>query len=292
MEIGLETAAPPRRAADLARTFEGLGFSTLLFPDSQNLAPEVWQQLALAAQATTRIRLGPGVTNPVTRDPAVTASAAATLQIESRGRAVLGLGRGDSAVQRIGKATMRLADFERYVVMLQGYLGGGEVMRDGFPSRLEWLRTADVAKVPLEIAATGPKVIALAARHAERIGFAVGADPGHLGWALETARAAARAAGRDPASIRYGAFVNCVVHPDPAVARAAMRGTVATFARFSSFGGARAGARGRVPGLVRHRRTGRAGTRASRAPRGARSRLLPRRARLVRHAARRAAGVA
>jgi 5,10-methylenetetrahydromethanopterin reductase len=238
MEIGLETAAPPRRAAELARTFETLGFATLLLPDSQSLAPDVWQQLALAAQATSRIRLGPGVTNPVTRDVAVTANAAWTLQIESRGRVVLGLGRGDSAVQRIGKPSMRLADFERYVVELQAYLSGATVVRDGFPSRFEWPRAADVTKVPLEIAATGPKVIALAARHADRIGFAVGADPGHLGWALETARAAARAAGRDLATLRFGAFVNCVVHPDPAVARAAIRGTVATFARFSSFGGA------------------------------------------------------
>ena len=238
MDIGLETAAPPRRAAELARTFEALGFATLLLPDSQNLAPEVWQQLALAAQATTRLRIGPGVTNPVTRDVAVTAAAAATLQLESGGRAILGLGRGDSAVQRIGKPTMRLAEFERYVARLQGYLSGAEVDRDGFASRLEWLRVTDTPKVPLEIAATGPKVIALAARHAERIGFAVGADPGHVAWALDTARAAARAAGRDPASLRFGAFVNCVVHPDRATARAAMRGTVATFARFSSFGGA------------------------------------------------------
>ncbi len=238
MEIGLETAAPPRRAAELARTFEALGFATLLLPDSQNLAPDVWQQLALAAQATTRIRLGPGVTNPVTRDAAVTACAALTLQVESGGRAVLGLGRGDSAVQRIGHPTVRLADFERYVARLQGYLSGAAVDRDGFPSRLEWLARIDAPKVPLEIAATGPKVIALAARHAERIAFAVGADPGHVGWALDAARAAARAAGRDPAALRYGAYVNCVVHPDRAVARAAMRGTVATFARFSSIAGA------------------------------------------------------
>jgi 5,10-methylenetetrahydromethanopterin reductase len=238
MEIGLETAAPPRRAAELARTFEALGFATLLLPDSQNLAPEVWQQLALAAQATTRLRLGPGVTNPVTRDAAVTACAAATLQLESRGRAVLGLGRGDSAVQRIGKATLKVAEFERYVVALQTYLAGETVERDGFASRLEWLRIADVPKVPLEIAATGPKVIALAARHAERIAFAVGADPEHLRWALATARDAARAAGRDPATLRFGAFVNCVVHSDRAVARAAVRGTVATFARFSSIAGA------------------------------------------------------
>jgi 5,10-methylenetetrahydromethanopterin reductase len=141
-------------------------------------------------------------------------------------------------VQRIGKQTLKVAEFERYVVTLQTYLAGGTVDRDGFASRIEWLPTGDVPKVPLEIAATGPKVIAVAARHAERVAFAVGADPAHLGWALASAREAARAAGRDPATIRFGAFVNCVVNPDRAVARAAMRGTVATFARFSSIAGA------------------------------------------------------
>lgn len=238
MEIGLIFAALPRRSAELARMAEGLGFATLLYPDSQNLAPDVWQQLALAAAATTTIRLGPGVTNPVTRDAAVTAGAALSLQVESGGRAICGIGRGDSSVQRIGKRTVTVAEFERYLVMLRAYLGGETVDREGFPSRLEWHRAVDVPPVPIEIAATGPRVIALAARYVDRIAFAVGADPERISAALETARAAARAAGRDAKAIRYGAYVNCAIHADAAVARSAVRGTVATFARFASIAGA------------------------------------------------------
>jgi len=238
MDMGITMAPLVGRAAQLAQMAEGLGFSSMVFPDSQNLAPEVWGQLMLAAHVTSKIRLGPGVTNSVTRDPAVTASAAVALQVESKGRAFCGIGRGDSSVQRIGKHEDRVADFERYIVTLQTYLSGGTAERGGFASRLEWLRFVDLPKVPVEIAATGPRVIALAARHADRIAFAVGADIDHLAWALDTARAAARAAGRSPDAVRYGAFVNCVVNPDRAVAREGMRGTVATFARFSSFGGA------------------------------------------------------
>ena len=103
MDIGVLAVAGPGRAADTARRIEALGLHTLLFPDSQNLAPEVWGQLMLAAKATERIRLGPGVSNSITRDAAVTASAALSLQVESGGRAVLGIGRGDSSVQRIGR---------------------------------------------------------------------------------------------------------------------------------------------------------------------------------------------
>ena len=138
-EIGVFAVPVPRRTADIAKMLEGAGFGTLLFPDSQNLAPEVWGQLMLAAKATTRAKLGPGVTNSVTRDPAVTASAALALQVESDGRAILGIGRGDSAVQRIGKREDPVASFERYLESVQAYLSGKSIDRDGFASSLEWL---------------------------------------------------------------------------------------------------------------------------------------------------------
>ena len=80
---------------------------------------------------------------------------------------VLGIGRGDSAVQRIGKDLYPLAAFRRYLDELQGYLRGASVKRGDFDSRLEWHRTVDQPKVPVQIAATGPKVIELAAQRAE-----------------------------------------------------------------------------------------------------------------------------
>ena len=61
-------------------------------------------------------------------------------------------------------------------------------------SRLRWLRD-DQPKVPIDVAASGPKVIEIAARHADAITFAVGVDPYRLGWAVEHARAARAAAG-------------------------------------------------------------------------------------------------
>lgn len=237
MEIGVILPPLPRRAAYVARMIEEMGFAALLFPDSQNLAPEVWSELTLAANATTTLRLGPGVSNSVTRDAAVTACAALTLQVESDGRAVLGMGRGDSSVQRIGKREDPVARFESYLGAVQRYLRGDAVDRDGFASRLEWLPHAKVPKVPLVVAATGRHVIEVAARCADGICLAVGADPTHLAAALEHARTAARVAGRDPGTLRTGAFVNCVIHSDPQVARDALRGTVATFARFSAFRG-------------------------------------------------------
>ena len=194
MRLGITIAPIPGRTASLARMAEDLGFDSIRIPDSQNLAPEVWGQLMLASQTTSSIELGPGVTNSVTRDAAVTASAALALQVESKGRAVCGIGRGDSAVQRIGLREDKVDSFERYLETLQTYLSGDTVERNGFASRIEWLPAMKVEKVPVEVTATGAKVIAAGARRADRIALAVGADPEHMKWAMETARAAADAA--------------------------------------------------------------------------------------------------
>ena len=221
----------PHRVAELARQVEDRGFAGLLVADSQNLNADVWVELALAGAATDRIALGPGVTNPVTRHPAVTASAALTLQVETAGRAVLGIGRGDSALTQIGLRPVPAAELEQALVALQGYLRGEEVSLGGEVSSLQWVAEAGQPKVPVVVAATGPRVIALAAKHAERIDFSAGAEPERLRWAAETARAAA--GDRD---VSLGAFLNVAVHPDRALARELVRGSTAIFARFATEG--------------------------------------------------------
>jgi len=237
MKLGVLLFPQPGRSAQLAQMVEGLGFDSLAFADTQNLTPEVWGQLMLAARDTQRIELGTGVTNPGTRDAAVTASAALALQLESAGRAVCGIGRGDSSLGKIGRKPTAVVEFERYVVQLQAYLRGELVDREGTPSQLEWWADAGVAKVPVEVAATGARVIEVGARHADRIIFAMGADYDRLARGMEVARRAAAAAGRDPDGLQLGAWINAVVHPDIDLARKAVSGGLAVFAHFSGFSG-------------------------------------------------------
>lgn len=202
----------------------------MLLADSQTLNAEIWVELALAAAATERLRLGPGVTNLVTRHPSVTASAAATLQAESGGRAVLGLGRGDSALRQLGREPVHVAQLEEGLVAIQSYLRGEAARLDGFDSRLSWLDgEGGVPKVAVSVAASGPHVIELAAREADGVDFTVGAEPDRLRWAMRTARAVSD-------SVSLGAYVNVAVDPDPAVARDLVRGSAAIFARFSAEG--------------------------------------------------------
>jgi 5,10-methylenetetrahydromethanopterin reductase len=216
---------------------EQFGFSSIVFADTQCLTPEVWSQLMLVATASERIEIGTGVTNPVSRDPAVTASAALGLQVASGGRVVLGIGRGDSSMAKVGRRPAPPADFDVYLERLRAYMDGQEVDREGQSSRIEWLDDCDVPYVPIEVAATGPKVIDIAARRADRICFAVGADSERLGESIARARDSAEAAGRDPDALRFGAFINCVIHSDREIAREAIRGGLSVFAHFSGFKG-------------------------------------------------------
>ena len=153
---------------------------------------------------------------------------------------------------KIGKRPASPKHFELYLDRLRGYLDGTPVLREGHPSRIEWLEGLDVSPVPIEVAATGPKVIDIAARRADRICFAVGADPDRLTGCIDRARRSAMEAGRDPQTLRLGAYLNCVIHPDREVAREAIRGGLSVFAHFSGFpgNGNRIPAR-RSPGLPR-----------------------------------------
>jgi 5,10-methylenetetrahydromethanopterin reductase len=79
--------------------------------------------------------------------------------------------------------------------------------------------------VPVDVAATGPRVIQVGARHAERVTLAVGADVARVRWGIQTARAVR--------TTELGAYVPVVVDEDRAKARALISGGVASFARFS-----------------------------------------------------------
>jgi 5,10-methylenetetrahydromethanopterin reductase len=103
-------------------------------------------------------------------------------------------------------------------------------------SRIGWIMEGvkkGSAKVPVEVAASGPKVIAMSALHAERVMFTLGADIERLQWGIELARKTRAAAGLDPDAIAFGAYINMGCHPDIEKARGLVRGGLTTFARFS-----------------------------------------------------------
>src|SRR5689334_7454108 len=160
------------------------GWDGITFVDSQNLVGDPFVAVALAAKAVDTLRFATGVTNAFTRHPAALATVAATVQEESTGRFVLGIGRGDTALFHLGRAPMPVAEFAARLTELQAYLSGATLDCDGTPSRIRWLDRARAPKMPLDVAASGPQMLELAGTTAEQVTLAVGADPARVEWPL------------------------------------------------------------------------------------------------------------
>ncbi len=237
MELWATRTPEVRTVEQQAASAERNGWDGITFTDSQNLVGDPFVAVALAARATERLQFATAVSNTATRVPAALAGTAVTVQEESGGRFALGLGRGDTALFHLGRPPQPVAEFARRVADVQRYLSGETVDCDGYDSRLRWLDRTTQPKVPLDIAASGPRVIEIGAQIAERVTFAVGADPSRLRWGIDLARRAAAAAGRSDDPLSFGAFVNVGCHPDLDVARSLIAGGVATFAHFSAMPG-------------------------------------------------------
>ena len=190
-----------------AATVEEDGWDGLLFMDSQNLSMDVFGSMYLAASSTSRLKLGTAVTNLVTRHPAVVASAFATLHHVSGGRAHIGVGRGDTALELIGVKPPSAPRFEVLIDHLQTYLQGEPVDINGFESHITWLPLDGESKVPVDVFGSGPKVISVGARLGDRVTVTVGAELERVKWAVQTARQARVSAGLDPEPLSIGAFV-------------------------------------------------------------------------------------
>jgi 5,10-methylenetetrahydromethanopterin reductase len=182
---------------NLASLAEHAGFEMLGIVDSQSVSADVHVALAVAAQSTARIRLGPAVTNPITRHPVVTANAMATLDRLSGGRAFLGLGGGDSAVFTLGLRPARLAELERSALDLQALTAGRRVVRDGHPTQIK----GATRQLPLYLAVDGPRAHQLAGRIADGAFIGSGLTAPEVATSRAQIAAGARAAGRDPDAI-------------------------------------------------------------------------------------------
>lgn len=228
----LRSYPEPDGMAAHAASVEQDGWDGLLFTDSQNLSMDVIASLHRAAAATSDLTLGTAVTNLTSRHPAVVASTFATLHHVSGGRALLGVGRGDSALELIGVRPPSAAQFEGQVRDVQAYLRGDTVDVRGFGSHIAWLPVEGETKVPVDVFGSGPHVIGVGAQEADRVTVTVGAEPDRMAWAVDTARNAATAAGRDPAALAVGAFVVVGIGVDEAAIDRLVRGNASISAHF------------------------------------------------------------
>jgi alkanesulfonate monooxygenase SsuD/methylene tetrahydromethanopterin reductase-like flavin-dependent oxidoreductase (luciferase family) len=115
---------------------------------------------------TQQMRFGTCVTNPATRDPTVTASTLATLNLLSGGRMDLGIGRGDSAQRVLNRKPTTVAALREATVLIKELASGRAAQIEGNEVRLPW---AQPYEVPAWVAAYGPKVLNLAGQVADGV---------------------------------------------------------------------------------------------------------------------------
>jgi 5,10-methylenetetrahydromethanopterin reductase len=136
-------------------------------------------------------------TNPVTRHLSVAASAIGTIDRLSDGRAVFGIGTGDSALRNIGVRPARVAEIEAYLVGLRDLFRSGEASFNGSHIHVQGLRR----RVPTFVTAEGPRMLRLAGALADGVVLHCGASAAAMSWNLAAIREGALAAGRDPDAI-------------------------------------------------------------------------------------------
>jgi 5,10-methylenetetrahydromethanopterin reductase len=233
------TPVPSAEIDRLAREFEDAGWDGLAVGEAHGLIPDPYVVLAVAAAATTTLRVGTSVAVPL-RHPLLAASAMATLNAVSGGRASFSIGRGDGAVKVLQQKPMPVARFEEWLTRLQGYLRREEVEIDGVTSSMARLDDIDpslvMPKPPIDIAATGPRTVEVAVKTADGVSFSVGADVERLRQSIDLVKDVCARVGRDFASLRIGCYLQvAVTNGDDRSAREAIRGLVVTHARFSGF---------------------------------------------------------
>jgi 5,10-methylenetetrahydromethanopterin reductase len=184
--VTLQGVDDPAGFGELARWIEELGYDDLWITDSSLHAGEVYVYVTLALQATSRLRVGTAVTNPLTRHPALTANAAATLERLAPGRFVCGIGVGDSPLPEIGAGIAKVSTLVDTIATMRR-LWAGETLTGRF-GRYEYNKaklTVPPGDVPVYVAASGPKTLAAAGEHADGAIVLAGLFPEGVSFALE-----------------------------------------------------------------------------------------------------------
>ncbi len=222
LKFGIVNVFPPARTAlDRLRLAERLGFDTYWVCDSHVIWNECYSLLGwLVGQSRDEsVQIGTMVTNPVSRDPIVVASALATLQDLSGGRMLCGIGRGDSAVRVLKRRPATVAATELASNVVRTLSSGRSMEIDGVDVRMEW---ASGPAVPVYIAAYGPKMLALAGRAGDGVIIEC-ADPHYIAWCLEHVRKAAEEAGRNARDLAVICSTATYVSQDLRLARDQVR---------------------------------------------------------------------
>jgi probable F420-dependent oxidoreductase len=206
MDFGavVQTNPPAARTVGLAKLAEQYGFDYFWTFDSHLLWQEPYVIYSQILAETHKIKIGPMVTNPATRDWTVTASTYATLNEMYGNRTVCGIGRGDSAVRVTNGKPTTLKELRESIHVIRELANSRAVEYNGATLQLPWSRGSSLE---MWVAAYGPLALKLTGEVGD--GFILQlADVDIAEWMIRTVKEAAANVGRDPESLQF-----CVAAP-------------------------------------------------------------------------------
>ena len=192
-----------------------------------------------AAAATTTLQLATAVAVPL-RSPLLAASAMATLHGVTGGRTSFSIGRGDGAVKVLKRKPMRVAAVRgvpqpRFRPICAVRTSTWTASSTSMARVYDIDPSLRMTKPLVDVAATGPRTVEVAAKTADGVSFSVGADVERLRRSVELVRETCDRIGRDFESLRLGCYLQVAVTDEDRSAREAIRGLVVTHARFSGW---------------------------------------------------------
>ena len=216
--VGMAPVEPLKKVVATAKLAEELGFEYVVHAD-QRFAGEkdVFVTLAADALNTSRVKLGPCVSDPFSRIPALLAVAIASLDELSGGRAVLGLGAGGSGFAQLHLERKHVNQAIREaIVMIKALLAGDVVNFDGQLFKLTDAQLKFTARrdIPIYLATRSPMNLELAGELADGALIATYVSKDQLKFAVDRVRAGAEKAGRKLEDVKLISWVYTSISDD------------------------------------------------------------------------------
>ncbi len=233
VRLGNEAQLGPSDIQELAVAAEDLGYQQIWMTEGSGR--DFLTQLASIAAATTKIVTGTGILPIYSRSPLMTAMSAAGLASVSGGRFILGLGVGNRPATQLGHGVRFAKPLDRLretIYIVRRLLQGDEVTFHGKALRISEASLGDAApqeRVPIYIAALGPRMLRLAGEMADGVLLSWAASS-YLKEAIRQVREGAISAGRDPDEVEISGYVRVAVTDDEEAGWLELKSQVARYA--------------------------------------------------------------
>lgn len=221
------------KLAELIRIIDGAGVDMISTYDSSFIGGDAYVRATLIAAHADNALVGVHPTNPLTREPQITAGFLGSIDALTEGRAFIGIGSGDSAVYGIGYKPATRKRIEDYVVCMRDLWEKGESTYDGRPQQARWGDALVRKRIPVMLCAEGPRMFHLAGRISDGVLSGAGLLPEVIENTSNLVRGGAEAEGRNPEDIPLWFTTRTSLDQDREKAREAVYDSVASILNHS-----------------------------------------------------------